>query len=622
MLVVVLGGCKEKVEPPCQSDIDCTKSGERCRNGKCSGTTACIIDGDCAGGEICTAGICTDVNVVCTGDADCARGQQCNQLTGACIDIPPCTEDADCETGFLCRQSTGECVVDPGCSRDIDCGPPARVCEAGVCIDGCGSAGCVLPETCGPITGRCAVDQSCTTDGDCNGAQPVCQGGQCIDGCEISGCSPGAICNTTTHRCDGQPVCDTDADCGAPVSICYLSVCIDGCEPGLCGTGYVCGTTTGRCQPEGSGGCTSDAGCAPPSTVCQSGTCVSGCTAGSCGVGFLCNAATGRCEVDPGGGCTIDSDCTAPFTQCVSGECLPVGGDCTTNGCPVGQLCDPYLGACESQGTVALGAACTSHGDCASDYCLVLGGGVQVCTRVCGASHQCPLDFNCFEVPPAGTRFCIHEALIGKDYGSSGAGVACSAAVNTCQSGICYTPTGQCSDTCQNQSECERAVDTCYLLIGDFDGNLVEELLTLCLPGAFGQGQGQFCSVNDDCLRGNCLGGTSGNYCADPCCKSGDCPSGYTCQAVTRTNASGVIRACGQSGVTGIAPVGSPCSRVDHTPCRSAWCLEDPTGAPPYCTDTCCGAADCPSGFRCIAKLFDTNNDGVDDVSQPLCQRR
>ena len=68
--------------------------------------------------------------------------------------------------------------------------------------------------------------------------------------------------------------------------------------------------------------------------------------------------------------------------------------------------------------------------------------------------------------------------------------------------------------------------------------------------------------------------------------------------------------------------VGTPCSRTDHRPCRSAWCMEDETGAPPYCTDTCSTDGDCPTGYQCRSKLFDTNGDGTDDISYPLCHRR
>jgi len=211
--------------------------------------------------------------------------------------------------------------------------------------------------------------------------------------------------------------------------------------------------------------------------------------------------------------------------------------------------------------------------------------------------------------------------MTGKSFGASPPGAACSQTVNTCQSGLCDTAIGGCTDTCQHDRDC-RPQDACTLIIADFNGDGIDDLLDACMPRGVGGNNGDFCTANSDCLRGNCIGPPTGGKCADPCCSTTDCSSGYVCQPVQRANADGLVRACALTPSTGNAPMGSACSLSDNVPCRSTWCFADKSGAPPYCTDSCCTNADCPSGFRCISELFDITGDGVFDISQPICQRR
>ncbi len=588
-----------------------------CPDGGCADAGVCLTDTECRGGEICEQGVCVPARSgPCTSDAECPGGRRCELLTGACVDTSGCRSDTECPSGQRCDRSTGECTSDPGCRRDVECAPPATICANGQCVDGCTVRGCAGSETCDSSSGRCVPPGGCTEDAACDPPRSICTGGTCVPGCGIDPCPDGWNCNFTTGRCVTTGACTTDAECGPPAQICYAGRCVAGCTSGSCGAGSTCDPGTGRCS--GATGCVTDTNCSPPATICEGGACVPGCTSTGCTSG-TCNTGTGRCA--SGSGCTSDAQCADPFPICQGGTCVSAGGGCTQTGCPSGQLCDPYREQCEPRGTLPLGSTCTRHEECADDYCIVLGDGVGRCTRACSATHQCPLDFVCYALPPPGTSFCIHESLIGKDYGPSPPGAFCSATSNTCHSGMCLTLTGVCTDSCQHDRDC-RTGEACTLLIGDFDGNGVDEVRTICMERGLGGTTGDACTANSQCMRGNCMGTPPGSVCGDPCCTSNDCPWGTTCQPVQRAGAEGLFRACGAATPTGDAPVGSPCNRADHTPCRSGWCFEDKQGAPPYCTDTCCTDADCPSGFRCVSELFDVNNDGTYDVSQPLCERR
>ncbi|RMG14914.1 MAG: hypothetical protein D6729_13080 [Deltaproteobacteria bacterium] len=281
-------------------------------------------------------------------------------------------------------------------------------------------------------------------------------------------------------------------------------------------------------------------------------------------------------------------------------------------------MCSASTGLCQPRGTTPLGGSCTTHAECESNYCLILASGSGLCVRTCSASHQCPIDFVCRNIAPPQTTFCIHESLVGKDFGPDPSGTFCSDTVNRCHSGWCWIPQTSCTDTCQHDRDCQVAGRICQLFVGDFDGNGIDEMVTVCAPPSNGSGAtGSACTANSQCLRGNCL---SAGYCGDPCCRASDCPSGYTCEPVSGAGGS-VIKACARTPGVGSAPVGTPCDPANDLFCRSNYCWEDGPGDP-YCTDTCCSDSDCPEGFRCQSWPFDLDGDQVPDLSWPLCLRR
>ncbi len=109
----------------CESDAQCTVARTACRNGICQ-EVDCVNDDECFNG-VCIENFCAD----CRGDGDCSGGQRCS--ANECVD---CLNDADCGDGYC---SVGSCV---DCRDDNDCADDL-VCAEGFCYEQPGS--CVTP---------------------------------------------------------------------------------------------------------------------------------------------------------------------------------------------------------------------------------------------------------------------------------------------------------------------------------------------------------------------------------------------------------------------------------------------------------------------------------------------
>ncbi|MBE2250807.1 MAG: hypothetical protein IAE78_14820, partial [Myxococcus sp.] len=89
---------------------------------------ACVIDADCASGEVCQGGQCVrSPPSGCTSSAQCPAGQQCQ--SGACVQppaqdagpAPGCATDRDCSSNERCV--SGQCVATtPACTSSAQCG--------------------------------------------------------------------------------------------------------------------------------------------------------------------------------------------------------------------------------------------------------------------------------------------------------------------------------------------------------------------------------------------------------------------------------------------------------------------------------------------------------------------
>lgn len=152
----------------CASAADCP-TGTECvtYGGQSFCFDACLNNGDCRAGYVCSGGVC---DRACTGDADCAGGEVCRD--GACVGAG---------VGQTCELGT-DCPSPLGCNKSVPGGYCTQVCTTG--------ADCPEGSTCGTMKGSRTCLAVCRTDADCHVGQ------QCFSG----------ACNVP---------CAADADCGA-----------------------------------------------------------------------------------------------------------------------------------------------------------------------------------------------------------------------------------------------------------------------------------------------------------------------------------------------------------------------------------------------------------------------
>jgi len=292
---------------------------------------------------------------------------------------------------FACSadESRAECTITtPGAlpgteicnGLDDDC--DERIDEGLVCTGGCVPSG---PEVCNGADDDCdgAIDEEDPALGTpCGLAEGICETGAlvCIRG--ILTCAGAVeprteVCNAVDDDCDGA--IDDDARC-PPLSACLEGACRRACDPLMefaCPFGFEClarpdaggtyciptvcasCTVEQRCEGDRCVGICDGVSCAANET-CVRGTCRD-CTTLGCPAGELCSArscVTDRCVP---GTCAADEGC-------FDGECRALCDDRT---CPRGTRCDAS-GACTADPCTAVtcppGLVCES-GACRDDVC-------------------------------------------------------------------------------------------------------------------------------------------------------------------------------------------------------------------------------------------------------------
>jgi len=134
-------------DPSCIG-VDCPTPGQICIGGTCQGGCDGVT---CPLGQTCEAGACLDLcqGVTCSGMQVCENG----------VCVAPC-ECRGCDGSQVCA-STHHCV-DTGCDKQT-CNPPASVCVAGSCKDGCSGVTCPAGQQC--MAGACVRVAPTSTGG-------------------------------------------------------------------------------------------------------------------------------------------------------------------------------------------------------------------------------------------------------------------------------------------------------------------------------------------------------------------------------------------------------------------------------------------------------------------------
>ncbi len=586
--------CTANDDAACDDDDPCTA--DECFDGACmhyaaEDFTPCTDDAGAAG--LCRDGECV---VDCEADAECDDQNPCTVDTcdlsrGLCVRDPLNNVEADASA-----QTAGDCsVVECDNGQPVDVPDPDDLPDDG---NDC------TTDTCrggSPVFEPVGSGEACDGDGFCDGA------GECVECLAPEDCDhlpPDDDCQQRT--CVNNLCGQVFAELGTPLNAalqdngdCGLRVCdgsgdwieiddpddpfVDGleCTQDLCNSGVPQnpplpeGTecAAGVCNAAGGCvGCIFPSDCGGTNTFCQTITCI----ANTCGVSNTAAGVPLPVMMQTANDCQqlqCDGD---GMTQSVPDDGdVPVddGNQCTSEACSNGVQLHPNR---------PVDTACNQDGGLFCD-------GAGTCVE-CNAAAQCSNADQC-EVDACIDHTCAPQPEV--------AGVACD-------DGLFCTQT----DTCDGAGACTGTGDPCPGPDGDANcSESCNEATNSCTandPSGSACEDGQFCTSNDVCNAGTCMGGANpcpgpdgdGN-CAESCDEGADnclapdpqgsaCTDGLFCTANDQCNAAG---AC----VGGA----NPCSGADG----DGNCAESCDEAADACT-----AAD-PDGSACNDGLFCTQTD-------------
>ncbi|MEK6677058.1 MAG: hypothetical protein AABZ47_15570 [Planctomycetota bacterium] len=512
------------------------QAGEPCGN---PASNTCTLPDICNGSGMCNPRDMAN-NTVCNDGNPCSLTDRC-QL-GICLGTgTPCSNPNlpfcfDTGGSFLCVQCLGDedCVDDPQRCTGVACLSDVHTCfefpDDVNCDDG---MYCNGVEQCNGVTGQCGsgtspcpVGQSCdentnscvacTTDAQCNDGM-FCNG---VERCVSNNCTAGTptncsflnttctvgVCNESLDQCVMQPsnqggVCNDGNSCTTQ-DVCTNGICVGGGPPPNCDDGIVC--TNDTCHPtlgcqhaNNTSPCNDNNPCTS-NDVCSNGACVgtstTDCNDNEVCTSDSCHPVLGCRHSNVSGPCNDNSVCTTNDT-CFGGLCF--GGqsiNCNDNNACTADSCDPVLGCqrvnlsepCDD------GNGCTTNDVCSGGVCV---GGPppncddeNLCTNDSCSGGNCQRVNNA--VPCNDNILCTTDDRCG--------GGACTGTPVVCPIGqSCNPSTGLCQ-TCFGNADCNDnnpcTTDTCSSGMCAFTPNT-----QTC-------DDGNFCTINDRCNGGSCLG--------------------------------------------------------------------------------------------------------------------
>ena len=602
------------------SDLDACTEGDQCTNGQCVGATkdCATFDGPCSTGA-CEGGQCVATingGQACDPGNPCVLEATCTE-EGACsgqwdTENCPCTEDTDCVDAFSCTQAF--CSQETG-SCQFPLVPNSCLIE-GICYFGAATNPATVCQRCDP-----AVNPNAWTEVVCNDNNP-CTEDSCdvAQGCvgtpdDALTCDDGDPCSSDDHceggSCAGTCECVEDSDCAGvelpiPPRFCQHTVCTNfkcvvvadaakdgaGCDDtDACTTGEVCGG--GTCAAGVAVSCDAPAdscssvACNPTTGACDESYADAGvgCNDGdACTVEDLCDG-TGGCAGTLKDCSAFADDCNA--AECVNGACIPSPLDGVTcddlDACTVDDSCtngtcagdwngtDPTCGCNNDDSFCNDNLPCTINTCAPSGQCITtvksgqcyIGGGCFIvgdtnpqnaCQRCTALSSNTWQGIVCDDAKPCTDDACDPASgctAVDDDSNACNDSDPCSSD-DHCAGGQCVgtcecTTDAQCTETAPT---CKRYTCSSYscVLVADAaqDGSLCED--------------GNYCSVNDSCVAGACVGGGQRD-----CSEAGD----GNCTV-------GICDALSESCVTDTKPNGDLCDDgnkcTDDDDCNAGVC--------------------------------------------------
>ena len=449
---------------------------------------------------------------------------------------------------------------------------------------------------------QCKGDQcnvSVCIDGEC-ATSPVPNGIPCGDGnncTEGDQCKDGACESGPEKDCNDNNPC-TDDDCGADGN------CENAPNTDPCGDGDAC-TVGDQCA---------DGACIPgPEKDCNDNN---DCTDDSCG-------ADGNCENTPNNNDCDDSNACTEGDQCADGSCQPgTAVDCNDKNPCTDDSCAPAEGCKNTPNDAECGDGdlCTQGDKCADGACQP------------GTEKDCDDNNDCTDDACGAGGDCENTPNNNDCEDGDACTVGDQCAAGACESGPekdCNDNNPCTDDSCGVDGNCENAPNTSPC--GDGDACTVGDQ---CADGACIPGGPKDCDDDKDCTVDVCVNGGCGHTPIDQLCpKTEDCGEPY-CDTETGCENAPLTGTDCEDGDgcsvndkcdNGACEAGGPKDCDDNVECTDDSC-QSPDGTCEHSTNDAncpddgdqCTIEQCDADQDCIAPQFDCG-DGKACMLNKLC---